>query len=123
MHVDEIGMATHARTRLGFTSEALFEGAELVGIGGVEGAAERLDGDAPFEAGIEGHHDRAETALRVLLSPTDVRVRDLGGDAARVELDADALGRWVQPAEVAVRAEGFVSVEVREFRSGSMNPA
>lgn len=67
--------------------------------------------------------DRAETALRVLLSPTDVRVRDLGDDAARVELDADALGHWDQPAELAVRAEGFVSVEVREFRSGSMNHA
>jgi uncharacterized protein len=65
--------------------------------------------------------DRAETALRALLSPTDVRVRDLGADAARVELDPAALARWTEAAASVVRAEGFVGVEVREFRSGSMN--
>jgi uncharacterized protein len=65
--------------------------------------------------------DRAETALRALLSPTDVRVRDLGGDAARVELDPVALARWGAAAEEVVRGEQFVTVEVREFRSGSMN--
>jgi uncharacterized protein len=65
--------------------------------------------------------DRAETVLRVLLAPTDVRVRDLGADRARVELDAAALRRWTPAGEDAVRAEGFVAVEVREFRSGSMN--
>ncbi len=65
--------------------------------------------------------DRAETALRALLVPTDVRVRDLGEQAARVELDADALLRWSADAVAAVQAEGFASVEVREFRSGSMN--
>jgi uncharacterized protein len=65
--------------------------------------------------------DRAESALRALLSPTDVRVRDLGDDVARVELDPVALTRWGAAAEQAVRAERFVSVEVREFRSGSMN--
>jgi uncharacterized protein len=65
--------------------------------------------------------DRAETALRALLVPTDVRVRDLGAQAARVELDADALARWSADAAAAVLAEGFASVDVREFRSGSMN--
>ena len=65
--------------------------------------------------------DRAETALRALLSPTDVRVRDLGGDAARVELDAVALAAWDLPAKRLVEREGFTSVEVRAFRSGSMN--
>ena len=65
--------------------------------------------------------DRAETALRALLSPTDVRVRDLGGDVARVELDRVALARWDGAAEALVRAERFGTVEVREFRSGSMN--
>ncbi len=67
--------------------------------------------------------DRAETALRALLSPTDVRVRDLGADRARVELDAAALGRWDPRAEELVRQEGFVTLETREFRSGSMNDA
>jgi pyridinium-3,5-biscarboxylic acid mononucleotide sulfurtransferase len=64
--------------------------------------------------------DRLETALRGLLQPTDVRVRDLGDGAARVELDAAALARWGGEAEVLVRAD-FSAVEVREFRSGSMN--
>lgn len=65
--------------------------------------------------------DRAETALRALLQPTDVRVRDLGDGSARVELDAAALGRWGAAAEQAVAAEGFAAVTTREFRSGSMN--
>jgi uncharacterized protein len=64
--------------------------------------------------------DRLESALRALLRPTDVRVRDLGGGAARVELDPAALARWDGTAEAAVRQE-FGQVEVREFRSGSMN--
>jgi uncharacterized protein len=65
--------------------------------------------------------DRAETALRALLLPTDVRVRDLGEDTARVELDPVALALWTSQAQALVQGEGFVTVEVREFRSGSMN--
>jgi uncharacterized protein len=64
--------------------------------------------------------DRVESALRALLQPSDVRVRDLGDGHARVELDPAALGRWGLAAEAAVRAE-FERVETREFRSGSMN--
>jgi pyridinium-3,5-biscarboxylic acid mononucleotide sulfurtransferase len=64
--------------------------------------------------------DRVETALRALLEPTDVRVRDLGDGSARVELDAAALARWSDAAQAVVRAD-FSRVEVREFRSGSMN--
>jgi uncharacterized protein len=64
--------------------------------------------------------DRLETALRALLQPTDVRVRDLGGGQARVELDAAALARWDTRAETLVRQD-FERVEAREFRSGSMN--
>jgi uncharacterized protein len=65
--------------------------------------------------------DRAESALRALLGPRDVRVRVLADDRARVELDPDALARWDARAESAVRAEGFGQVEAREFRSGAMN--
>lgn len=65
--------------------------------------------------------DRAETALRALLGATDVRVRDLGADEARVELDVPALARWSAEAERLVRAEGFMRITVQEFRSGSMN--
>ncbi|MGZ6826265.1 MAG: hypothetical protein ACXVGH_05690, partial [Mycobacteriales bacterium] len=65
--------------------------------------------------------DRAETALRSLLAPEHVRVRDLGGGSARVELDPVALVRWDAAAEALVRAEGFGPVAVAPFRSGSMN--
>lgn len=68
--------------------------------------------------------DRAERALRVVLGAVgDLRVRDLGGGVARVELDAAALGRCDETALAAVRAEGFSTVSTQEFRSGSMNPA
>ncbi len=70
----------------------------------------------------------AETRLRTALVDAglpvrDLRVRDLGNDVARVEVDAslvDDLGRW--PELLAVIG-GFDRVEVdpRGFRSGSMN--
>jgi uncharacterized protein len=66
--------------------------------------------------------DRAETALRLRLGEVrDLRVRDLGDGAARVELDPDSLARCDDAALDIVRAEGFVVITAREFRSGSMN--
>lgn len=66
--------------------------------------------------------DRAERGLRRHLGDVvDLRVRDLGGGAARVELDAAALARCDDEAFEVVRAEGFETVTAREFRSGSMN--
>ena len=70
--------------------------------------------------------DRAETALRAHLAAAgtlvrDLRVRDLGDGAARVELDAGALGGCDDAALDRVRAEGFAAVTAQEFRSGSMN--
>ena len=68
--------------------------------------------------------DRAERALRARLGAVvDLRVRDLGNGAARVELDAQALARCEDEVLDVVRAEGFTTVTVREFRSGSMNDA
>ncbi|MGI8537675.1 MAG: HAD hydrolase-like protein [Mycobacteriales bacterium] len=68
--------------------------------------------------------DRAERALRAYLGPVvDVRVRDLGAGAARVELDAEALGRCDAAALEVVRSEGFTAVTAGAFRSGSMNAA
>lgn len=74
--------------------------------------------------------DRAEAAVRAGLGAAgvevaDLRVRDLGGGRARVEVPADAL-----PAAAAVpglaevlAAEGFDAgaVEVAAFRSGALN--
>jgi uncharacterized protein len=73
--------------------------------------------------------ERAEQALRSALSAAgipvrDLRVRDLD-DVARVEVDAAAVDdvRTCTPALDAVRMAGFegIAVEVRPFRSGSMN--
>lgn len=68
----------------------------------------------------------AEAAVRdVVPGAGDLRVRDLGGDRARVELDAERLRGLSADAladvEAAVRAVGFGAVEHREFRSGGMN--
>jgi uncharacterized protein len=69
--------------------------------------------------------DRAETALRALLGDvvTDLRVRDLGDDMARIELDPMALQACDQRAFDVVRAEGFSSVTAAEYRTGSLNDA
>lgn len=77
--------------------------------------------------------DRAERSARDALAQVgidvrDLRVRDLGDDRARLEIDRLALddveARRLQPALVgAVTACGFTSAQVdpRGFRSGSMN--
>jgi pyridinium-3,5-biscarboxylic acid mononucleotide sulfurtransferase len=73
--------------------------------------------------------DRAESALRSVLTGAgipvrDLRVRDLG-DTARVEVDAALVARVADLPEVAgaVRDAGFTAVEIdpNGFRSGSMN--
>lgn len=66
--------------------------------------------------------DRAEAALRTHLGAVrDLRVRDLGGGSARVELDDAALARFDDAAADVVRAHGFDDVTARQFQSGSMN--
>ncbi|MCA1720209.1 MAG: haloacid dehalogenase-like hydrolase [Actinobacteria bacterium] len=69
--------------------------------------------------------DAAETALRAHLGEavTDLRVRDLGDGAARVELDPVALAALDDRGLELVRHSGFDSVSVEQFRSGSMNDA
>jgi len=81
-----------------------------------------------------GRVDRAEQAVRDVLAADgvdvrDLRVRDLGDDRARVELDTATLERLGADPEVGARvtgaavAAGFSVAEVdpRGFRSGSMN--
>lgn len=76
--------------------------------------------------------DRAEAAARDWFAQTgidvrDLRVRDLGQDRARVEVDAAALDALNEQSSVELRQRvvdaGFSSAEVdqRGFRSGSMN--
>jgi len=71
--------------------------------------------------------ERAERAVRALGIVGDLRVRH-HGDLARVELAAAELDAWLEPAALArlgavVRAAGFarVAVDLRGFRSGSLN--
>lgn len=77
--------------------------------------------------------DRAEHAARDTLTRAgvdvrDLRVRDLGGDHARLELDPVALAQvddrgLTEPLAAVITGCGFATAEVdpRGFRSGSMN--
>ncbi len=72
--------------------------------------------------------DRAEVAIRSALAAAglpvgNVRVRDLGGDRARVEVDPPLVPTVRQRPELLAGIDGFATVELdsRGFRSGSMN--
>ena len=74
-----------------------------------------------------GQVERAEAALRSLGIEGDLRVRH-HGTLARVELPDSILDAWLEPAlsrllVAAVRKAGFerVAVDLRGFRSGSLN--
>jgi len=71
--------------------------------------------------------ERAESALRALGVDGDLRVR-YHDDLARVELAPATLASWLRPAQMAAMREavagaGFerVSIDLRGFRSGSLN--
>ncbi len=71
--------------------------------------------------------ERAERAVRDLGLEGDLRVR-YHGDLARVEIASDLLTAWLRPEAraavcMALRGVGFerVAVDVRGFRSGSLN--
>lgn len=72
--------------------------------------------------------DRAESALRARLAREglpvrNLRVRDLGPDGARVEVDAELVGVLAARPDVLSAVQGFPAVRLdpRGFRSGSMN--
>jgi uncharacterized protein len=72
--------------------------------------------------------EAAEASLREALAGAglpvrDLRVRDMGADTARVEIDAALVPEMVARPELLAVVAGFSSVEVdpRGFRSGSMN--
>lgn len=71
--------------------------------------------------------EQAERTLRDLGISGDLRVRH-HGDLARVEMSRDMLALWLAPVPMrmigaAIRAAGFarVAVDLRGFRSGSLN--
>jgi len=70
--------------------------------------------------------ERAEAALRIALHDAglavrNLRVRDLGPDGARVEVDAEFVDVLRARSDLLAAVQGFSAVAVREFRSGSMN--
>lgn len=86
--------------------------------------ASRVPYGTPVTLGVLERVGRAESALRKL-GFAQVRVRHYG-DLARLELEADDLGRAVAArADVvaAVRAAGYrwVTLDLEGFRSGSLN--
>jgi uncharacterized protein (TIGR00268 family) len=88
--------------------------------------ASRIAYGVPVSAAGLARVEQAEVALRTALTAAglpvrDLRVRDLGDDVARVEVDA-ALVPQVGP-ELLAAVPGFVRVELdpRGFRSGAMN--
>jgi uncharacterized protein len=86
--------------------------------------ASRLPYGTPVDPVVLAQIDRAESALR-RLGYREVRVRHFDDDA-RVELGAEDLARMHgsggRPAvEAAVLDAGYLRVQVREFRSGSLN--
>jgi pyridinium-3,5-biscarboxylic acid mononucleotide sulfurtransferase len=97
----------------------------------------RIAYGVPVTRGALDRVDRAEQAVRAELAGAglaarDIRVRDLGADRARIELDRDLVSRLLGPDGPtadgrgvlrAARKAGFVAAELdpRGFRSGSMN--
>jgi uncharacterized protein len=90
--------------------------------------ASRIAYGVPVTAEGLARVEAAEAGLRTALSAAgipvrDLRVRDLGADTARVEVDAARVPELTGRPELLAAVRGFARVEVdpRGFRSGSMN--
>jgi uncharacterized protein len=90
--------------------------------------ASRIAYGVPVSAEGLARVERGESALRTALGDAglpvrDLRIRDLGADTARVEVDAALVAELTARPELLAVVTGFAAVEVdpRGFRSGSMN--
>jgi uncharacterized protein len=90
--------------------------------------ASRIAYGVPVSADGLARVEAAEAGLRTALAAAglpvrNLRVRDLGSDTARVEVDAALVADLVARPELLAAVAGFDVVEVdpRGFRSGSMN--
>jgi uncharacterized protein len=90
--------------------------------------ASRIAYGVPVSAEGLARVEAAEAALRSALAGAglrvrDVRVRDMGDDVARVEVDAALVGDVAARPDLLGTVAGFARVELdpRGFRSGSMN--
>ncbi|MGY1642350.1 ATP-dependent sacrificial sulfur transferase LarE [Geodermatophilus sp. SYSU D00703] len=90
--------------------------------------ASRIAYGVPVSAERLARVESAEASLRAGLAAAgltvrDLRVRDMGDDVARVEVDGAAVPSLTARPDVLAAVTGFARVEVdpRGFRSGSMN--
>jgi uncharacterized protein len=90
--------------------------------------ASRIAYGVPVSAAGLARVEQAEADLRTALAGAglavrNLRIRDLGDDVARVEVDAALVADLTARPEVLDAVTGFARVEVdrRGFRSGSMN--
>jgi len=90
--------------------------------------ASRIAYGVPVSAEGLARVERAESSLRAALAAAglpvrNLRVRDLGDDVARVEVDRELVEQLAGRPELLGVVAGFARVEVdpRGFRSGSMN--
>jgi len=90
--------------------------------------ASRIAYGVPVSAEGLARVEAAEASLRAALidaglAVRDLRVRDLGADIARVEVDAALVAELTARPDLVAAVGGFRRVEVdpRGFRSGSMN--
>ena len=90
--------------------------------------ASRIAYGVPVSAGGLARVEAAESALRAALAAAGIdvrnlRVRDMGGDVARVEVDAAAVPELAGRTDLLAAVPGFDRVELdpRGFRSGAMN--
>jgi uncharacterized protein (TIGR00268 family) len=90
--------------------------------------ASRIAYGVPVSAEGLARVEAAEASLRAAMADAglpvrNLRVRDLGGDTARVEVDPTLVGRLAGRDDLLAAVAGFGRVEVdpRGFRSGSMN--
>ena len=90
--------------------------------------ASRIAYGVPVSAEGLARVEAAEAALRTAMADTglgvrDLRIRDLGGDVARIEVDAALVPELTRRPDLLAVVTGFGRVEVdpRGFRSGSMN--
>jgi uncharacterized protein (TIGR00268 family) len=88
--------------------------------------ASRIAYGVPVSAAGLARVEAAEAALRTVLTASglavrDLRVRDLGSDVARVEIDRPLVDELTPDVLAAVAGFERIEVDPRGFRSGSMN--
>ena len=117
---------------LGFTKRHIRDASRLLGLPTwQQPSSPCLSSRLPYGVAVTPARlkqvERAEAALRRLGVTGDLRVR-YHEDLARVELGAEELSRWLDPARLeslrdAIVASGFarVAMDLRGFRSGSLN--